>query len=97
MHLMTGKLNLNNVIRAVIDRPCICGCHPSKAALIFVVTIPLLSVVVFSVMLVSIPLVNFVDSSPLWEPYGKPLLKERWYEVTEWWLFRDVPYSHYPL
>ena len=23
MHLMTGKLNLNNVIRAVIDRPCI--------------------------------------------------------------------------
>ena len=27
MHLMTEKLNLNNVIRAVIDRPCICGCH----------------------------------------------------------------------
>jgi len=43
------------------------------------------------------PSVNFVDSSPLWEPYGKPLLEERWHEVTEWWLFGDVPYSHYPL
>ena len=64
MHLMTGKLNLNNVIMAVIDRPCIFGCHPS---------------------------VNFVDSSPQWEPYGKPLLEERWHEVTEWWLFRNIP------
>lgn len=32
MHLMTGKLNLNNVIRAVIDRPCILWLPPHKWA-----------------------------------------------------------------
>ncbi len=32
MHLMTGKLNLNNVIRAVIDRPYILWLSPHKWA-----------------------------------------------------------------
>ena len=32
------------------------------------------------------PSVNCVDSSPQREP-KKPLLEERWHEVTEWWLF----------
>ena len=30
------------------------------------------------------PSVNCVDSSPQGEP-KKPLLEERWHEVTEWW------------
>ncbi len=32
------------------------------------------------------PSVNFVDCSPQWEP-KKPLLEERWHEVTECWYF----------
>lgn len=40
------------------------------------------------------PSVNCVDSSPQREP-KKPLLEERWHEVTEWWYLSPINKTAY--
>ena len=40
------------------------------------------------------PSVNCVDSSPQVEP-KKPLLEERWHEVTEWWYLSPINKTAY--